>query len=189
MSTQRQDKLQNSVYVLKHVLIDYGDRIAEKDKKRKTSVVEIIYNGMLQMKEKSHRGADTQKLREAFESIPLRFHSQAFRSFITDFYIRHHINGKVLEATDDTNAVVDELMSTTENFYQETKIVLSPFESMFLTLKALLDSKNLRMPKYHKQAELFVGNVQAQKRILEDFLSKYDKKFGQIVKEEDAINE
>ncbi|RMC46713.1 hypothetical protein [Lactobacillus sp. ESL0230] len=189
MASQKLDRLQNNVYVLKHVLLDYGKQIALKDRKNKTSVVEIIYNSLLQMKDKSHRGADTQRLRQAFESLPLILHAQAFRSFITDFYISNHINGKIINSTQGTSDVVNELMDTANDFYEETGSVLSPFEVVFLTLKALLDSKNLSNPRYHKEAELFVGNIQAQKRILEDFLTQFDKQFNQIIKEEDVVNE
>ena len=86
MTDTKMDALQNSVYVLKNTLSKYANKLAEDDG-NKTSVVEVIYNVLLQMSKQENDTVETKNLRAAFKGVPLSLHVQALKSFINSFYI------------------------------------------------------------------------------------------------------
>ena len=59
MTDTKMDALQNSVYVLKNTLSKYANKLAEDDG-NKTSVVEVIYNVLLQMSKQENYEICTQ---------------------------------------------------------------------------------------------------------------------------------
>lgn len=71
MSNTKQDELQNGVFVLKNDLLDYAKKIAKDDADSTTSVVEVVYNVLLQIGNQGNNTEETKKLRKAFQGIPL----------------------------------------------------------------------------------------------------------------------
>lgn len=183
MANRKQDELQNSVFVLKNDLLKYANHIAENDSEGKTTIVETIYNLMLQMKQSENNGEDTKELRQAFAGVPLELHGQVLKSFIESFYISNHLNNQIAQESSDTDRVVGDLMEVTDNFYQVNHSVLSPFESIYLLTRALVKPDVLRDSQRHEEASLFIGDTLAQRRILVDYLKQYDAKYHIKIRE------
>lgn len=183
MENKKQDELQNAVFVLKNDLLKYANHIAENDSNGKTSIVETIYNLLLQMKQKENNGEDTREMRRAFAGVPLELHGQVLKSFIESFYISNHLTNKITAPTPETNRIVEDLMQVTDNFYQVNHSVLSPFESVYLVTRALVKPDNLRNSQWHDEASLFIGDLSAQRRALVDFLKQYDSKYHAKIRE------
>ena len=189
MVSKRQDSLQNSVFVLKNDLLKYANEIAEKDENHSTSVVEAIYNALLQMKSKENNGEDTRELRRAFGSVPLVLHVQVLKSFIESFYISNHLEKKVVVGTPQTGLISKELLDTVDNFYKLEGKILSPFEAIYLVTGSYVEKDVLKEARRHRQATMFIGDIKYQRRILIDFLQEYDRKYSNKIREEVNLNE
>lgn len=182
MTDTKMDALQNSVYVLKNTLSKYANKLAEDDG-NKTSVVEVIYNVLLQMSKQENDTEETKNLRAAFKGVPLSLHVQALKSFINSFYISNHIGSQVQPSDKKTETITNELMATTDNFFDQTGKVLSPFEAIYLTIDSYVQQDTLRNAKRREEASLFIGDIKAQRRILVDYLNRYERQYGATLRE------
>lgn len=189
MTDKKMDALQNSVYVLKNTLSEYAKKLAEDDGNNKTSVVEVIYNVLLQMSKQENDTEETKKLRSAFKGIPLILHIQALKSFINSFYISNHLGTQIQPNDQNTEAITNELMATTDNFFDQTGKVLSPFEVIYLTIDSYVKQETLKNPKRKDEASLFIGDIKAQRRILVDYLNRYEHQYGAALREANKANE
>lgn len=183
MTDTKMDALQNSVYVLKNTLSKYANKLAEDDDNSKTSVAEVIYNVLLQMSKQENDTEETKNLRAAFKGVPLSLHVQALKSFINSFYISNHLGSQVQPSDKKTETITNELMATTDNFFDQTGKVLSPFEAIYLTIDSYIQQDTLRNTKRRKEASLFIGDIKAQRRILVDYLNRYERQYGATLRE------
>lgn len=183
MTDTKMDALQNSVYVLKNTLSKYANKLAEDDDNSKTSVAEVIYNVLLQMSKQENDTEETKNLRAAFKGVPLSLHVQALKSFINSFYISNHLGSQVQPSDKKTETITNELMATTDNFFDQTGKVLSPFEAIYLTIDYYIQQDTLRNAKRRKEASLFIGDIKAQRRILVDYLNRYERQYGATLRE------
>lgn len=183
MTDTKMDALQNSVYVLKNTLSKYANKLAEDDDNSKTSVAEVIYNVLLQMSKQENDTEETINLRAAFKGVPLSLHVQALKSFINSFYISNHLGSQVQPSDKKTETITNELMATTDNFFDQTGKVLSPFEAIYLTIDSYIQQDTLRNAKRRKEASLFIGDIKAQRRILVDYLNRYERQYGATLRE------
>lgn len=183
MTDTKMDALQNSVYVLKNTLSKYANKLAEDDDNSKTSVAEVIYNVLLQMSKQENDTEETKNLRAAFKGVPLSLHVQALKSFINSFYISNHLGSQVQPSDKKTETITNELMATTDNFFDQTGKVLSPFEAIYLTIDSYIQQDTLRNAKRRKEASLFIGDIKAQRRILVDYLNRYERQYGATLRE------
>lgn len=184
MSNTKQDELQNGVFVLKNDLLDYAKKIAKDDADSTTSVVEVVYNVLLQIGNQGNNTEETKKLRKAFQGIPLAMHTQALRSFIVSFYYVNHLDQALVPSNQVIKSVVAEMMATTEHFSEIGGQILSPFEAIYLTIDSFVQDNVLKDPKRHEQADVLIGNIKAQRRILNDYLKEYDAKYGAELRKE-----
>ena len=81
-------------------------------------------------------------------------------------------------------SVVAEMMATTEHFSEIDGQILSPFEAIYLTIDSFVQDNVLKDPKRHEQADVLIGNIKAQRRILNDYLKEYDAKYGAELRKE-----
>lgn len=183
MTDTKMDALQNSVYVLKNTLSKYANKLAEDDDNSKTSVAEVIYNVLLQMSKQENDTEETKNLRAAFKGVPLSLHVQALKSFINSFYISNHLGSQVQPSDKKTETITNELMATTDNFFDQTGKVLSPFEAIYLTIDSYIQQDTLRNAKRRKEASLFIGDIKAQRRVLVDYLNRYERQYGATLRE------
>ncbi|MDY5247794.1 MAG: hypothetical protein SPJ50_09420 [Ligilactobacillus salivarius] len=183
MTDTKMDALQNSVYVLKNTLSKYANKLAEDDDNSKTSVAEVIYNVLLQMSKQENDTEETKNLRAAFKGVPLSLHVQALKSFINSFYISNHLGSQVQPSDKKTETITNELMATTDNFFDQTGKVLSPFEAIYLTIDSYVQQDTLRNAKRREEASLFIGDIKAQRRILVDYLNRYERQYGATLRE------
>lgn len=183
MTDTKMDALQNSVYVLKNTLSKYANKLAEDDDNSKTSVAEVIYNVLLQMSKQENDTEETKNLRAAFKGVPLSLHVQALKSFINSFYISYHLGSQVQPSDKKTETITNELMATTDNFFDQTGKVLSPFEAIYLTIDSYIQQDTLRNAKRREEASLFIGDIKAQRRILVDYLNRYERQYGATLRE------
>ena len=189
MTDKKMDALQNSVYVLKNTLSEFANKLAEDDDNSKTSVVEVIYNVLLQMSKQENDTEETKNLRSAFKGVPLSLHVQALKSFINSFYISNHLGSQVQPGDKRTETITNELMATTDNFFDQTGKVLSPFEAIYLTIDSYVQQDTLRNAKRRDEASLFIGDIKAQRRILVDYLNRYERQYGATLRKESQAYE
>ena len=74
-------------------------------------------------------------------------------------------------------------MATTDNFFDQTGKVLSPFEAIYLTIDSYVQQDTLRNAKRREEASLFIGDIKAQRRILVDYLNRYERQYGATLRE------
>lgn len=189
VSGDKQDSIQNSVFVLKNELLRYSEKLINSDSDNKSNIADVIYDVMLKMGQQENNEDDIKELRKVFQAVPLRYHVQVLRSFIDSYYIKNQLGTTVIAGNAKSDEIVNELMATTNNFYLEKNKILSPFEVLYLTIQAYLEPNTLKNVKRREQASLLFGDIKFQKRILNDYLEEYEGKFDSKFGEGSTANE
>ena len=186
---QRQNELQNNVFVLSNRLLTFSTELAERNESKRTTVAETIFNVLDQIGQKENNDKKTKELREAFSNVPLALHVQVLKSFTESFYIKNLIDVGIMPENEDTSKLSKKLLETVEVFEEYEQSILSPFEAIYLFALNLLKSME-QSNSTLKAGEIFLGDRKAQRTILMSFSDAYEDRYGlRLRKEEGLVDE